>query len=315
MSLNFDAIHALTKKKHLPRLVDNFFRSNPFLAVLRDKEQAYDGGPSIIEPIIHGQLNHVTSYAGYDVIQYDQTIPITAAEFRPKNIVAPIIISRDEELQNMGDNQVLNLLDAKYQIAEETLKASVSTMLYGDGTGNSGKDLDGLGIAVSATGTYGGINRATYAWWRAHISANAGTPIALTIPRMLSVYLTISDGNDQPTMMLCGNRTWGTYHELLRTGSQLTTEFSRKMAGLGFQTLEFMGKPIVADANCPEGRIYFLNDKYFKWRPHSSSNFVNTKFRQADDMIAKRQEILLTGNITFNNMRRHGMLGDITLSI
>jgi hypothetical protein len=85
----------------------------------------------------------------------------------------------------------------------------------------------------------------------------------------------------------------------------------KKMADYGFQTLEFMGKPIIADPNCPEGSIYFLNSKYMKWRVHKNANFATTKFRPDDTRLAKKQEILLTANLTINNARRFARLDDI----
>src|SRR5690606_1288123 len=109
-----------------------FFMSNPLLMMLRERQQTYDGGHTIVEPLIYGELSGVKSYAGYDTITYDTNIPVTAAEFKPKNLVAPIIISKDEELQNTGESQVLNLLRAKYRIAEETLKKMFTSQLYGD---------------------------------------------------------------------------------------------------------------------------------------------------------------------------------------
>jgi hypothetical protein len=48
--------------------------------------------------------------------------------------------------------------------------------LYGDGTGNGGKNLDGLGAAVAVSptsGTYGGINRATWTFWQNQITTGA----------------------------------------------------------------------------------------------------------------------------------------------
>ena len=69
----------------------------------------------------------------------------------------------------------MQLLESKMQIVEETLKATVTSQLYGDGTGNGGKDLTGLGAAIAATGTYGGISRDTYAWWRAKVVTNNPT--------------------------------------------------------------------------------------------------------------------------------------------
>ena len=93
---------------------------------LKKREQTFPGGYKIVEPLIYGNISGVKSYSLYDQVVYDTSIPISAAEFVPKNIVAPIIISKDEELQNAGETQVLQLLKSKIQIVEETLKATVT---------------------------------------------------------------------------------------------------------------------------------------------------------------------------------------------
>jgi len=317
MTLNYDALTALTQKKYVPKLIDNFFRSNPLLVYMRERQKTYPGGHNIVEPLIYGNIQGVRSYSMYDTIAYDTTIPISAAEFVPKNIVAPIIISKDEELQNAGETQVLALLQAKIQIVEETLKAVVTSQLYGDGTGNNNKDLTGLGAAIAATGTYGNISRAIYPWWQARVTANSGipgTPATLSLDRMMRMFLGLSDGNDQPDVILCGMATWHEYFRLMDSKIQIHTTVGRKMADYGFQTLEFMGKPVMADPNCPEGLMYFLNSKYLNWRVHKDANFKVTPFRNDDTRLAKKQEILLTGNLTINNCRRFGRLTDISFT-
>lgn len=315
MALNYDALAALTEKKYIPKLVDNFFKSNPLLVYMKEREETFPGGYKIVEPLIYGNIDGVTSYSLYDQVVYDTKIPISAAEFVPKNIVAPIIISKDEELQNSGETQVLQLLKSKIQIVEETLKAAVTTQLYSDGTGNGSKDLTGLKAAIAATGTYGGIDRATYTWWQSKVVSNSGTPGTpgnLALAKMIATFLSISDGNDQPDLLLCGQGTWYEYYKLVEGKITVNTEMGKKMAGYGFQTLEFMGKPVVADPSCTEGLIYFLNSKYLKWRPHKSANFATTPFRTDDTRLAKKQEILLTGNLTINNCRRFAVLKDIS---
>lgn len=47
MPLNYAALEALTKKKYIPKLIDEFFTSTPLLTKLRDKAEGYDGGPTI----------------------------------------------------------------------------------------------------------------------------------------------------------------------------------------------------------------------------------------------------------------------------
>lgn len=315
MALNYDALTALTEKKYLPKVVDNFFKSNPLLVYLKARQKSFPGGYKIVEPLIYGNIDGVKSYAGYDTIAYDTKIPISAAEFEPKNVVAPIIISQDEELRNSGETQVLSMLQSKINIVEETLKSVVTGMLYGDGTGNNNKDLTGLGAAVAATGTYGGISRTDYAWWQAKIVSNSGTPgtpATLDLAKMMRLFLSLSDGNDQPDVILCGMATWHEYFKLMDAKIDIHTTVGQKMADYGFQTLEFMGKPIMADPNCPEGIMYFLNSKYLNWRVHSGANFKVTPFHNDDTRLAKKQEILLTGNLTINNCRKFGKLTDIT---
>lgn len=314
MALNYDALAALTEKKYIPKLIDNFFKSNPLLMYLKKREQTFPGGYKIVEPLIYGNISGVTSYSLYDTLTYDTDVPISAAEFAPKNVVAPIIISKDEELQNAGETQVIQLLESKIQIVEETLKASVVAMLYGDGTGNGGKDITGLAAAIAATGLYGGIDRAAYSWWQAKVVTNniVGTSAQLKLDKMMGTFLSISDGNDRPDLIMCGQATWYEYYKLVEAMTQLTTTLGQEMASYGFQTLEFMGVPVVADPACTEGTMYFLNSKYLKWRPHKQANFATTPFHTDDTRLAKKQEILLTAQLTINNCRRFAKLTDIS---
>lgn len=315
MALNYNALEALTGKKYIPKLVDNVFKSNPFLTYLKQRQKPYDGGYKIVEPIIYNELGGIQSYTLYDTVTYDTNIPVTAAEFEPKNVVAGIIISKDEELKNTGENQVLSMLESKIQIVEESLKKYMTNVLYGDGTGNNGKDITGIGAAISDTGAYGGIDRTTEIWWKAKVLSNSGTPgtpAALDWDKMVQLFMSLSDGNDQPDMILCGSATWIEYHKLIKNNITINSDVSRKMASLGFNTLEFFGKPLVADPNCPEGTMYFLNSRYIKLRPHKQANFTATKFRPDDTRIAKKKEILWTGNLTINNCRRFGKLTDIS---
>lgn len=312
MDLNYDAIAALTKKKYLPKLVDNFFNSHALLALLRQKAYEKWTGHKIVEPLIYGELSGVTSYSGYDTVTYDQNTPITAAEFDWKHLVAPIIWPKTDEVQNYGsDVQVKNAIKAKMQVAELSLKKQFASQLYGDGTGNSGKDITGLGAMISTTGVYGGIDRATYAWWKAVVYSNGGTARPLTTRLMRKMFLEISDGSDQPDIIITTDKLWNRYGEMAEGKLTLTNKNSRMLADLGFQVLEFMGKPIVADKDCPAGEMYFLNLDYVKLRYSPIANFALTKVHQSDNQIAFKQEILWSGNLTCGNCSRQGKITDL----
>ena len=62
-------------------------------------------------------------------------------------------ISGLELIQNAGREQMIDLLAGRVQVAEARLRNAISAGLYGDGTGNGGKDITGLQAAISSTRT------------------------------------------------------------------------------------------------------------------------------------------------------------------
>ena len=54
-------------------------------------------------------------------------------------------------------------------------------------------------------------------WWRAKVVSNnpdaVGTPADLSLTNMVRTFLSVSDGNDQPDLILCGVATWHEYYK------------------------------------------------------------------------------------------------------
>ena len=83
--------------------------------------------------------------------------------------VVAVTISGLEQLQNSGKEAIIDLLDARIGNAERTLKNNISIDCYSDGTADSGKQIGGLQSLVAdlpTSGTVGGIDRATWTFWR-----------------------------------------------------------------------------------------------------------------------------------------------------
>ena len=105
-----------------------------------------------------------------------------------------------EILNNQGENQLEDVLDAYMEAAERSLEDTMDAALYGDGTANGGKQLTGLATAVpivTNTGIYGGIDRTTATIWQtktydAHTySAAIGTQVnATTIRPLINAVMT-----------------------------------------------------------------------------------------------------------------------------
>ena len=303
---NFDALLSTTLAKYRDQLTDNVFTARPLTYFLTDKGRIrmIDGGTKIVEPLIYGTNSTVASYSGYDTIGLTAQTGITAAEFEWKQYAASIAISGIEEAKNNGDAAVLNLLEAKVMQAEESLREGFNTMFFGDGTGNSGKDWNGLGNLVEASGTVGGINRATGGneYWRSYEENTAG---ALTLAQMNTAYNSVSVGNDHPDMVLTSQTLYEKYESLLQPQLRYT---DTKTADAGFQNLLFKAAPVTFDTGCTAGVMYFLNSKYLTLVGHSGKWFSQTEFVRPENLDAKYALIMCYGNLTVRNAKKQGKL-------
>ena len=303
---NFDQLLSTTLANYRQQLTDNVFTARPLTYFLMDKGRIrmLNGGTKIVEPLIYGQNSTVASYSGYDTISLTAQDGITAAEYDWKQYAASIAISGIEEAKNNGEQEVINLLEAKIMQAEESMREGFNKMFFGDGTGNSGKNWNGLGNIVEASGTVGGINRATAGneYWRSYEENTAG---ALTLAQMATAYNSVSVGNDHPDMVLTTQTLYEKYESLLQPQLRYT---DTKTADAGFQNLLFKAAPVTYDEHCTAGVVYFLNSKYLTLVGHSGKWFAQTEFVRPENLDARYALIMCYGNLTCRNAAKQGKL-------
>lgn len=304
---NFDALLSTTLANYRKQLTDNIFTARPLTYFLMDKGRLrmVDGGTKIVEPLIYGQNSTVSSYSGYDTIGLTAQTGISAAEYDWKQYAASIAISGIEEAKNNGEAAIINLLEAKIMQAEESMKEGFNQMFFGDGTGNSGKNWNGLANIVESGNTVGGINSASGEgndWWRSYEENTAG---ALTLAQMATAYNSVSNGNDHPDMVLTTQTLFEKYESLLQPQLRYT---DAKTADAGFQNLLFKSAPVTYDVHCTAGVVYFLNSKYLTLVGHTGKWFAQTDFVRPENMDARYALIMSYGNLTCRNRARQGKL-------
>jgi len=303
---SFDALLSTTLANYRKQLTDNVFTARPLTYFLMDKGRIrmLNGGTKIVEPLIYGQNSTVASYSGYDTLSLTAQEGISAAEYDWKQYAVSIAISGIEEAKNNGEQAVLNLLEAKVMQAEESMKEGFNTMFFADGTGNSGKDWNGLGNLVESSGTVGGINRATAGneFWQSYEENTAG---ALTLAQMTTAYNSVSVGNDHPDMVLTTQTLFEKYESLLTPQLRYTDTTT---ADAGFQNLLFKAAPVTYDVHCTAGVVYFLNSKYLTLVGHSDKWFASTEFVRPENMDARYSLIMCYGNLTCRNAKKQGKL-------
>jgi hypothetical protein len=303
---NFDSILSTTLKNYMPRLIDNIFTARPLFFFLKENNQVrlIDGGQKIVLPLVYGLNTSAGSYATYDTINVAnaQTDSISAAEYSWKQYACSVAISGMEEAQNSGVEQIIDLLESKVMIAEETIAEKLDQMFFLDGTGNGAKDWLGLAAIVLATGTLGGIDGTAQAYWRSYVDSTAA---ALTLAQMTTAYNTVSVGSDQTNLILTTQALFEKYESLLQPQLRYT---DTKMADGGFQNLLFKGAPLTYDSYSQSGVVYFLNGRYLRLVGNKNKWFEATPFVKPRDQDAKFAQILAYGELTCLNRSRLGKL-------
>ena len=305
-------------------LSDNLENNNALLAKLRQRGNVkpVSGGTHIMEEIVYDDGDDSSgSYSGYDVIDITPDSPISAAEYDFKQYARAVTISGMEIIQNAGREQMIDLLAARVQVAETKLRNSISAGLYGDGTGNGGKDITGLQAAISATptsGVYGGIDRGTWAFWRNQTEETEGDMDETNIlAGMNRLALACARGTDRVDLIVADNVAFAAYQASLQAIQRVTNDSGQGLAGAGFTSLKYYGAGANADVifdggiggNMPASTMYYINTSYLRFRPHRQRNFVPLgNDRQSVNQDAVVRLVGWAGNLTCSGAMFNGIL-------
>lgn len=122
-------------------------------------------------------------------------------------------------------------------------------------------EVDGLAKLVSTSGTVGGINSATAGneYWKAMSISATGGNVALDDFQQAFNRSRLAGGEVSAIITSFGVQR--KYFNLLQ--SQVRYMDPQTLRG-GFQVLEHMGKPIIADRDAPWGKAWFLDEQYIK---------------------------------------------------
>jgi len=309
-------------------LADNVTNNNALLRKLKERGNVknFSGGNVILQEIMYNAstTNNTNSYSGYEVLNVGQNSPISAAQFSITQYASAISISGLEMIQNSGKEAIIDLLDGRMSVAEAQLMNRIGGDVYLDGTGNSGKNLTGLGAAVPdapSSGTYGGIDRATFSFWRSvkysGVTDGGSAVSASNIQGYMdALAVQLIRGTDKPDLIVADNSYYKLYLQSMQS-IQRVTDSASSSAGAGFASLKYYGAGMASDVVLDGGvgsaatasHMWFLNTKYLFLRPHADRNFVPIGGeRQAVNQDAIVKLIGWAGNITSSGPQFCGVL-------
>jgi hypothetical protein len=319
MAVPADQLTAITRKYYLPRLVDQIFNSNALFSRMQKRSIPLDGGTQITLPLVYATTGSVFAYTGYDTFSVTPSEEITHALFDWGQYGVTINLSGREDAINSGKSAVVNLLKAKMQVAEKSLRQRMGDDLWSDGTGQAVNGLTGLEAAIddgTNTATYGSIARGANTWWKAKYSANGAVGRALTLRLMQNMFGDLTIDNDRPTLLMGQQDVYDKYYLILQPAQRFS---STELAEGGFMNLLFNGRPFVVDHRIPQvnslDQLYFLNEDYLHLYHHKDRNFFLDPFRRSINQDAIVAKILWMGQFVCDQPRQQGRIIDIDSSL
>ncbi|MBJ9695752.1 MULTISPECIES: phage major capsid protein [Burkholderia cepacia complex] len=312
-----------TLRNRTGKLADNVTKNNALLYRLRRRGnvKTVSGGRTIVQELEYAENGTFKRYSGYEALNISPSDVFTGAEFNYAQAAVAVSISGLEQLQNSGEDAIIDLLESRIKNAEKTLVNNIALDCYSDGTADGGRQIGGLQLLVSATpttGVVGGIDASTSigSFWRntafSAVTNGGGAATSANIQSYMNrVYVQQVRGTDRPDLIIADNNYFRLYLESLQAIQRIT---SNEMGEAGFDSLKYMSSDVVLDGGfgggAPSNTMFFLNTDYIYFRPHTDRNFAPI----GDDRFAVNQDAMVklvgfAGNMTVSNRRLQAVLG------
>lgn len=313
-----NAITALSRRYIVPKIYDQFYRSNVFFfrMVARNK-RLLQGGTQIEVPVLYTGFAAGGPYQGYDVLDVSPSDTIKNAAWDWKQLFSPVSVSGLDLIRADSPEAIVNFLSAYFENAQMDIADKAGSGLMSDGVTNT-KAIDGIKGAVddgTVMATYGGLLRSANTWWKSQIDATAysgGSPI--TLKNMQTLFMNCTEGGRHPTIGVTVPAVYNIYWNLaqsnqnqqaLQPGGQ-----DEILAQNGFTNLLFNNVPLVVDSHVPTtspgNHLFWLNEDYFTLYVNSKADFRMNEFREPVNQDAMTSLILWAGNLICSNPARQG---------
>jgi hypothetical protein len=294
------AVTTTTREFILPKVYDQVTTGTPGLMTFLQKPKEWKSGTTFDFPIKYTDSTNGGNMGIADKLDSNRENVRVKASFNLKAANKPVVVAIAETTANMGDEQIVDLLDTEFDSQAQSLLTLMAQNLYtGNGTGNDWDSLLNAASDSTAFASYGSLSRSTYTSWQGYYLAAAG---ALTLAKLATADDAVTIGVDSPNLALTTKAIWSTYESLLTPSVRAnfsTSGYPRMNAwggvpasgGLGgeqgFVYLTFRGTPIAKDEQVPSGRFHLVNTKGFGFVGfnYQDETIMTANFKQTSDAV------------------------------
>jgi hypothetical protein len=309
----WDLVNTITHDHIQPTVVDAIFTDNATYATLEANNRVVvRGGDSITWPVMFDKLNFVT-YRGMTPFPSQEKQIQKRALVEWKQAAVDIVVSSFDAKRARGPLAVMDLMEELRQAATLAAADGMGTQLYGDGTGNSGLDLDGAKVGMddgTAYDSYAGFSRSSYSWWKGNVDSTGG---AWTTSSTNTSYGSATIGNQHPNLITTTQTLWNKAWERVQPQQRFEAGDERnRSARIGFDAIRFNGADLVHDAHSPSGYQTHWNTDWMELRVQEDSMFDWTGWKNPTAQDGQQGQLVFMGNFVFTNPRMFAIQTGLT---
>jgi len=312
----FTEMVTTTLRNHPSEVSDNVSANNALYSRLkkRGKIKALSGGYEIVRPLDYAENGTYQRYSGFDTLNVNASDVLTAAKFDWVQAAINVVASGKELRMNSGKEQLIDLAASRLKNAQRTAANNMSIDLYSSGA--LANQMGGLShiIQTNGQGTVGGIDSATYTFWRNKFLEATGTNLVTKSNIkgfMNTLYLDLVRGTDKPDLLVSSHDFFAMYWESLQDLQRYAESDS---ATAGFKSLKYVDADVIFDSNTnfatTAERMYFLNTNYLEMVEHREARWTTMDEKMSVNQDGVVIPLLWMGNLTCSNRALQGILID-----
>lgn len=308
--------------------VDQLFKTTPLLDHMNRHGgiRIVDGGQKVDQPLILSEHSAITQLSsGYEPTNLAVKDVLRNATFDFADYVAPVVITRKEELSNSGPRAIVDIAEARLKSVmgmfkrewEKQAVAGNSTIMTEMLTLNGSDSNTGFLEAV-ATGAQnnavGGLSKTTFPdLENQYVDANsgfAGNSTAFLTELFIAAQQRTPDTT--PDLILASENCYKLYKVDLFANERYINE---QTLDSGKLALAFHGAMMYVDPNLPASTgatqisAYMLNTKHIKCIFDSRANFTLGDFQKLSGYTSRSADVLLRTQLCFDHLLSSGVLG------
>lgn len=268
-------VQTTTREQFFTASIDNIFTGNNLLGRFMRNSRPWTGGRQLKKTTYLTKSTTGGSYSGFDTFEITQEDTRQILYTDPVQYYWSLTLSGIQKAVNKGAEAFIDIIAQEFEEKTKAIKDVMGDDLYGDGTGNNSKALNGLVYHIddsTSITTYQGLSRSTYATLKSTRNAQGG---ALAFSDLASDYDACQVGSDNPTLGVTTPAVWTIIEALISlthnmeinksypTGSPTGVTPGAGISGqVGLNAIYFRGVPIISDEKCPAGNFFFLNENH-----------------------------------------------------